>query len=122
LEAAFSTNKTGETVMYKMLKDMTNEEVGALVKASHKGKVIEVGYGVGTDAENWHWVTEPTWMPKTYYRVKPEPTIETVTLFGKAAGGEWSFGSGTPWRNDTHKITLTIRDGVVDEAAKVEKL
>jgi hypothetical protein len=106
----------------KLWKDMTPEEKGALLLAEHEGEQVEMDCSPVRGQPKWVVDVSPTWIPTCAYRVKPEPTVETVTLFGKAAGGEWSFGSGTPWRNDTHKITLTIRDGVVDEAAKVEKL
>lgn len=107
--------------MYKMLEDMTDEEVGALVKASKRGEVIQVGYFVGTDEEYWKGIAWPNWDLETYYRIKPKPTVEIVELFGKKMNGEWGFSTGKPWPKDTHKITLTIRDGVVDAVAKVEK-
>lgn len=99
----------------KLWKDMTPEEKGALLLADHEGKAIEAwAYG-----DKW-LVLVPEWDKHTAYRVKPEPVVETVTLYGFNSYGHWIFGRKE--QEDTHKITLTIRDGVVDPIAQVEEL
>jgi hypothetical protein len=61
----------------KLWRDMTPEEKGALLLASHEGKVVEY------EAHGWHEAAanDPGWYDDTAYRVKPEPVRETVTLW-----------------------------------------
>lgn len=92
----------------KLWKDMTPEEKGALLLAHHEGKAIEAW----ASGDKWR-VVEPAWDEHNVYRIKPaEPVVETVLVY---------------WDRDeevlhTHKITLTIRGGVVDPIAQVEEL
>lgn len=54
------------------------------------------------------------------YPVKREPVMETVVLYGNAAyRDEWTdYACG----DDTHRITLTIIDGIVQPTATVEAI
>lgn len=100
----------------ELWKDMTPEKKGALLLAHHEGKAIEAwAYG-----DKW-LVLMPEWDEHNAYRIKPaEPVVETVELFGSKSYGYWTFGGKED--DDTHKITLTIRNGVVDPIAQVEEL
>ena len=57
------------------------------------------------------------------YPVPKKPVVEKATVWGQfipEGGGIWVFsGRG---RGDTHRITLTIIDGVVQPIATVEAL
>lgn len=104
----------------KLWRDMTPEEKGALLLAHHEGKVIE---GKAQNVCNWGVCSSPVWDEGIAYRVKPEPVIETITLYG---GGV----KGMVWANcrrggdlDTHRITFTLIDGTPDLLSiKMEKL
>lgn len=61
----------------KLWLDMTREEKGALLLAHHEGKVIEY-------CDDGPWFAcrgEPKWLDRNAYRVRPEPTRETVGLY-----------------------------------------
>lgn len=66
------------------------------------------------------WVEwDPSFSDSVTYRAKPTPVVETVKLyFGPLTVGALR----TPCRKDTHRITLTIRDGIPDPVAMVEPL
>ena len=58
-------------------------------------------------------------------RTRPrKPTVETVTLAGRIDdGGDWSFGTGEAWPNDTHRITFNLIDGKPDPSSiRMEEL
>ena len=57
-------------------RDMTSEEKGALLLAHHEGKVIEL-FGLAYP-DMWH-EDYPCWEDDCAYRIKPEPTRETMT-------------------------------------------
>lgn len=104
----------------KLWKDMTPEEKGALLLAYHEGKVIEWGgyrkYEFTRNSINY----KPVWDSNHAYRVKPEPKVETVTLF-------WGLENKTAClsanSNDTHTITFNLIDGIPDcNSVKMEKL
>lgn len=98
-------------------RDMTPEQKGALLLAHHEGKVIEFW-----SASSECWVaSSPGWMYGYAYRIKPEPEVETVVLYGRLTGSDKIFAAYQD-DGDTHSITLTIRDGVVDPVAQVEEL
>ena len=63
-------------------RDMTPEEKGALLLAHHEGKEIEYhSFGVG-------WVTErPNWFEWCRYRIKPQPKVEVVEIYGRLGVG-----------------------------------
>ena len=105
----------------KIWKDMTPEEKGALLLAEYEGKQIEMDCSPVRGRPKWVVDVCPTWIPTCAYRTKPaEPVVETVTLYGSKSYGHWVFGIKD--EGDTHKITLTIREGVVDPIAQVEEL
>ena len=92
----------------KTLGEMTDAEIGALVRAKNEGKVIE-------------WFFECAWVEaykpvfdaiNTAYRVRPEPKRETVTLFGKVTDKYW--GRDFPVSNDTYRIVFDLIDGRPD--------
>lgn len=110
---------------YKTWGEMTREEKGELLLAHHEGKVIQY-LSHGGD-----WIDEEYSefdVPSGFYRVKPEPVVETVVVYGRNDGGpasqDWSIGSANvPWTLDTHKITFDVVDGKVDcNSVKMEAL
>lgn len=85
----------------KPWSDLTAEEKGALLLARYEGKVVENGDGLG----KW-WTSEykPFFIDAGYYRIKPNPKTETVTLFYKR------FDTGAH-----HEVgTIDLVDGVPD--------
>jgi hypothetical protein len=97
--------------------EMTDAEKGELLLAHHRGKAIEAYIG-----EEWVECYQPRrsiWGDIYAYRVKPEPYVETITLFGRNQDGSWAFTDGYSDK-DTHVITLTIRDGEADPVAAVD--
>lgn len=102
---------------YKTLGEMTDAEIGALVRAKNEGKVIEV-----VDTCNGAWVPAPApgWYLRNAYRVHPEPKRETVTLHGSVTDEVW--GRGTT-EYDTHRITFDLIDGEPDfDSIKMEPM
>jgi hypothetical protein len=99
-------------------RDMTPEEKGALLLARHEWKMIQCSFDGGpwSDCEGG-----VLWLGGMSYRVKPEPAVETVTLFGGYVGEVWGFADFR-MAADTHKLALTIIDGEVQPVATVEKL
>jgi hypothetical protein len=100
----------------KLLRDMTDAEIGALVRAKNEGKVIEV-----LDSLNGAWVPAPApgWWPRAAYRVRPEPKRETVTY----TWGEDVLAVSSLNRKGTHHITFDLIDGRPDcDSIKMEEL
>jgi hypothetical protein len=95
----------------KIWRDMTPAEKGALLLARHEGKAIELQIGEG----GWVKVL-PSWNPDAAYRVKPEPTVETVTLGGFEWNTTWYFKVDHDSRR-THRITFNLIDGQPDCAS-----
>ena len=109
----------------KLWKDMTPEEKGALLLAHHEGKEIEWS---STDGPNmwcdgkWRPCNAVGKFPEYAYRVKPEPVVETVTLFGQA-GFCWAFSHLQEDDGDTHRITFDLVDGKPDcNSIKMEEI
>lgn len=102
----------------KLWLDMTPEEKGALLLAHHEGKAIELFIG----DDGWE-ACDPYWADFVAYRVKPEPVVETVTLYGYNYNkDQWAFGT-TKEYEDTHRITFNVADGKTDCASvKMEEL
>jgi hypothetical protein len=100
----------------KLLRDMTDAEIGALVRAHHEGKVIERRNTRG------EWIEEkcPKWFADRAYRVRPEPKRETVTVHW----GSWGFTLGHgPSSRATHRITFDLVDGEPDpNSIKMEEI
>ena len=82
----------------KLLKEMTDAEIGALVRAHKEGKVIQA---VGGGRSEWI-DCDPQWRWDWAYRIRPEPVRETVALtsFDERAKG--------------HRITFDLIDGKPD--------
>ena len=98
-------------------KDMTPIEKGALLLAHQEGKVIERSHNQGT---TWKEKTNGLWHENHAYRVKPETTVETVTLYG-AAQYRWKFNP--TMAGDTHRITFNLIDGKPDPSSiRMEEL
>ena len=103
---------------HKTLGEMTDAEIGALVRADNEGKVIEV-----LDSLSGAWVPAPVpgWHHRCAYRVRPEPKRETVTLYGSVTDEVW--GRGGPTEYDTHRITIDLNGGKPDcDSIKMEEL
>lgn len=83
--------------------EMTDAEKGALLLAAHEGKEIECS------VNSFHWGTvNPDWASALYYRVKPEPVRETVTI------NSWEVATDVL---KGHRITFDTIDGVPDCAS-----
>lgn len=99
--------------------EMTDAEKGALLLAQQDGKME--GSCNGTD-----WGNHPYGVPMCvtfYYRIKPEPVVETVALYGNNSQGEtgWTWGGAN--EDDTHLITFTTTDGKPDcDSIKMERI
>jgi len=93
----------------KLWRDMTDEEQGALLLASHRGKVVEYhSNGV------WCVCTRyPIWQTDCAYRIRPEPKVEAVMIRWQPSGATvYPDGHGY-----THRITFNIVDGKPDPAS-----
>jgi len=112
------TSKPSDNEM-KTWEDMTDEEKGTLLLANHEGKEIEY---FSRSRDVWE-ECEPAWEKGCAYRIKPEPKVWTVELFG-FIGGYGSFVWGAKKENvDTHKITFNTINGEPDcNSIKMEKL
>ena len=84
-----------------IFRDMTDAEKGALLLAAHGGAVIE--YYSDKNME-WVCVGKPSWVSGKAYRIKPEPTTETV----KYTGG-LHFGGRTLSTRE-YEITMDFMD------------
>ena len=88
--------------------EMTDEEKGALLLADHEGKPIQA---LALDHDGSSWVRKhlkSQWFDHVAYRVKPEPEVETVTLYSFRPDEEF----GNEYRDtDTHRLTLMKKDG-----------
>lgn len=94
--------------------DMTDAEKGALLLASHEGKVIECIF----DGRDFWIDCAPQWRSDCAYRVKPEPVRETVTLNGR--GKKWRH---TIVADATHRVTFDTIDGEPDcSTIKMERI
>jgi hypothetical protein len=109
----------------KLWRDMTDAEKGALLLAHHRGKVIEVVRYFGEEAEFWYQVSDPTWHIDERYRIRPDPKVEMVTLYGGSTKGNnrhWGY-SIQHIGPETHRITFNLIDGKPDPASiKMEEL
>jgi hypothetical protein len=89
-------------------RDMTAEEKGALLLAHHEGTVIQLF----DKADLWFDIEDPYFADGCAYRVKPEPTVETVTLY--------VWPEGFP---PTSIGTIQLKDGEYDPSTiRMEKL
>jgi len=96
---------------------MTDEEKGVLLLADHDGKQIE---WLDSYTNTWEDKESTEFYSSLTYRVKPEPKVETVELFGFNSIFIWGEKKETV---DTHKITFNTIDGEPDcNSIKMEKL
>ena len=116
---------TDESKTPKRLCDMTDAEIGAIVRAMRWGATVELYSEM--DEEWMKWDGLRLHDVHQLIRIRPEqiaePTRETVTLLGhNASKSGWSFA---PYdnHNDTHRITFDLIDGKPDPASiKLEAL
>jgi hypothetical protein len=100
-------------------RDMTAEEKGALLLAHHEGKVIQLF----DKADLWFDIEDPEFADGCAYRVKPEPTVETVTMAGGDGNGWGFYQQAKRAINHTHRITFDLIDGDPDPSTiRMEKL
>jgi hypothetical protein len=100
--------------------EMTGEEKGALLLAEYEGDPIQA---LALDHDGSSWVRKhlkSQWFDHVAYRVKPEPEVETVTLYSFRPDEEF----GNEYRDtDTHRITFDLIDGKPDCASiKMEEI
>ena len=102
----------------KCWKDLTDCEKGAILLARYEGKKIEVLFG-------GKWINEPfgVFWDKDVYRVKPEPVVKTVGMYG-SVGEDFKVVEKTDFFFDeTHEITYKTEDGEpILDSIKMEKL
>jgi hypothetical protein len=107
----------------KPIRDMTDAEIGALVRANNEGKVIE-SICSEVDSE-WDVVVYPAWFQNKSYRVRPEPKRETVESCGSVdrdQDGKPHFFH-YPVEAQTHRITFDLIDGNPDcDSIKMEEM
>ena len=65
---------------YKLWKDMTPAEKGALPLAHHEGKTFEISNLLPGD--EWTEIKEPIWMDSLAYRVKEKSTHKWAIMVG----------------------------------------
>lgn len=101
----------------KTFGEMTDAEKGALLLAHHEGKAIMVSAVRGGYSET----SDPLWLDQCVYFVKPEPVVETATLYFKVSGR----GIIRPAlsREADYKLEYTYTDGDPDCASiRMEKI
>lgn len=114
----------------KPWKDMSREEKGALLLASHEGKTLQY-WKRGTGG--WADCLSVAIYEHEYYRVKPEPVVKGVVMYAGTVerlharhpiSCSWVADEyDTPAVTDTHKITFNLVDGEPDcSSVKMEKL
>lgn len=91
-------------------RDMTPEEKGALLLAHHEGKVIE---HYGKTHGKW-FTSQPVWNFNLAYRIKPQPKVDVVTIYGNK--NQWEADT-VQSPADTHRITFNTIDGKPDPAS-----
>jgi len=103
--------------------ELTPAEKGALLLAHHQGEVIEWSYNLPWKTQNDTNTGIIVWSNLCYYRIKPQPKIEAVTMFwAYEKGGK--DGYAHPKNNSaTHRITFQTIDGKPDCASvKMEEV
>ena len=94
----------------KLLRDMTDAEIGALVRAHNEGKVVEWFI---PESAVWARASNPSWAEGLAYRVRPEPKRETQRIVwtplgrdghafhsGEAEVGDWVIAFETEQTED----------------------
>jgi len=98
--------------------EMTDAEKGALLLARHEGGVVESS----RNGTGWALDSRVGYCGDVYYRIKPEPLVETVTLYGSYNGGQWVF---SPFNDGIHSVvqTFTTTNGEPDlDSIKMERI
>lgn len=114
-------NQKEPAMEYKTWGDMTPEEKGRLLLAHHEGTTIESKTRYGDS--KWEAVVAPGWYADQYYRVKPEPKVETVEIEGACFNGAWRMSQTGFYGDHSHKITFDTIDGEPDcSSVKMEKI
>ena len=96
----------------KLLRDMTDAEIGALVRSKSEGKDIQALIGV-----EWMEVaSRPCWSMGLAYRIKPEPVQASVILTYDRSEDvytvSWPYGSPhSITAKNMPEITLNFIDG-----------
>lgn len=104
----------------KPWKDMSREEKGALLLASHEGKTLQY-WKRGTGG--WADCLSVAIYEHEYYRVKPEPVVEEVVMFTKSPSSYWGWTADGCAVDRTHKITFNTVDGEPDcSSVKMKRL
>jgi hypothetical protein len=93
-------------------RDMTAEEKGALLLAHHEGKVIQLF----DKADLWFDIEDPEFADGCAYRVKPEPTVETVTIYGPTPNGSF-VADPYPGHDYPLRVTYATTRGKPDRAS-----
>jgi hypothetical protein len=92
--------------------EMTDAEKGALLLAIHRG--AETQY-MNADEDFWRdHHNGRSFYDLDSYRIKPEPVVGEVVLYGSDYGKEgfgFAFDGGLLERSDTHTLTLPTLDG-----------
>jgi len=103
----------------KTWEEMTDEEKGALLLAEYEGKIIQY---YSETYDTW-LIAIPPWEENLFYRIKPEPKVRTVEVFGfMGEYGKFVWGAEKETL-DTHKITFNIINGELDcNSIKMEKI
>ena len=105
--------------------EMTGAEKGALLLAELDGECLEQKGRVIVNGESlfrWAPKQEGCWLDKFAYRIKPEPLVETVTLYGSYNDGQWVF---SPFNDGIHSVvqTFTTTNGEPDlDSIKMERI
>ena len=99
----------------KLWRDMTPEEKGALLLTHHEN----FGSVEFWDEDEWKELHFLGWCDDIAYRIKPQPNVETVTLYGRP-DVQWVLER---CKYDTHCITFQTIDGKPDcTSIKMEKI
>lgn len=92
---------------------------GLLDKATQDALRAHGGPYESYDVRGWHNVSNPSWVVYRVYRVKPQPTVETVDSWLMPSG--WITAACNPIGNTPVRVTFTRTNGVIDlDSYKVE--
>lgn len=104
-----------------LLKDMSDDEAGKILKAFLKGESLEVYNPCGF--RMWMDHVSGTFNENVSYRVKAKPVVKQITLFGGGVPNMVWCPDRRGADLDTHIITYTEIDGEPDcDSVKMEKL
>lgn len=95
---------TPETLTPKKVSDMTNAELGSLVRNFSKGESIEFSF----DGKYWHGTNDPSWNGGTFYRLKPAVTRQETMLYIEEGSPPCISGYMS---DPTHKLAFVWENG-----------